>query len=547
MREFVPRPRSYVVVSAFVVGACIAVPTTGAQIAPRLDLGGAIEVGGESERYLRMLQLTGTVPVSPWTALPFAGSAERSLLPRGPHPWQSRFLATTPDSDAFQWLRPTASTTVNTTFPYQGAAGPVWTGRGATAAIQGGMAGRWGRVSLQLAPIAFIAQNAAFVLAPNGATGDARFGDARFPFNIDYPQRFGESAYGRLDLGSSSVALDLGAVSAGVSNAPQRWGPAREYPLVLGPGAGGFPHAFVGTAAPIDIRIAHVQARLIAGTLAQSAFSPAPADRSQRVASAAVVGISPRGLDGLELGFARFFSSTEPATIRQILRPLSLRGLVGAIGDTITDNLPNENQIASAFFRWALPKAGVEVYGEWYREDFPGDLRKLLIKPDDLSSFMVGFQRMLVASPRRHRVARFEIVNGELSHQERGQRGFAAPFPPYLHFQVLQGHTQRGLPLGSPEAYGGAGWRAALDDYTERGRVTVALERALRFDWLPGQPTTATRVRPNVLYGVRLEMLRFVGRRDYTVTLVPAIDLNRNLLPGVERFNLHAAARVRGW
>ena len=86
MREFVPPPRWCVIVFALALGACIAVHTAGAQSAPRLDLGGALEVGGEAERYLRMMQLTGTVPASPWTALPFAGSAERSLLPRARTP-----------------------------------------------------------------------------------------------------------------------------------------------------------------------------------------------------------------------------------------------------------------------------------------------------------------------------------------------------------------------------------------------------------------------------------------------------------------------------
>jgi hypothetical protein len=547
MREFVPRTRCLGAAAAFVLGSSMAAPRALAQVAAGLDLGGAVEVAGEAERYLRVLQLSGSIPLFPWTVLPFAAAAERTLVPAGAHPWSERF-APADSAPSLHWLRPMAMTTVNTTFPFQGATGPVWAGRGVTGAVQGGVAARWGRVRLQLAPIAFIAQNAAFPIAPNGASGPLRFGDARFPSSIDHPERFGESSYGRVDLGTSSIALDLGRVTTGISNAPQRWGPAREYPLLLGPGAGGFPHAFLTTSAPIDVWVARAQARLIAGTLAQSAYSPAPAERTQRIASAAIVGFTPRGIDGLEVGFARFFESTDAMTLGRILRPLDPRALVGAVGDPLNDvNVPNENQLASAFFRWALPNAGVEVYGEWYREDFPGDLRKLLLKPDDLSSFMVGFQRVFVASSTQRRLFRFESVNGELSHQERGQRGFAEPIPPYLHSEVRQGHTLRGLLLGSPEAFGGAGWRASLDDYTPRGRLTIALERALRFDWLPVQPSGVTDVHPDVLYALRFEMLRFAGRRDYTVTLVPAVDLNRNLEPGADRYNLYAALTVRGW
>lgn len=544
MREFIARQRAWVCALALLLAMVVA-PSARGQIAPQLDLGGPTEVGGEAERYLRALAITSTVTNAPWTALPFPAAMESTLRPRAAHPWQSRF-----DSAAHRGpltvLRPAASLTLNTSYPFQASAGPAWTGRGMTVVVQGGVRAQWGPVGVQLAPVAFLAQNAAFPLAPNGATGIERFGDARFPFNIDYPQRFGESMYGRVDLGTSSITLESARVTAGLSNAPQRWGPASAYPLVLGPASGGFPHAFFGTAQPVDLKIASLQLRYIAGTLPQSSYSPAPADRAHRIASGAILGITPRGVDGLEVGFTRFFESTEPLTIGRVLRPFSLRALVGAIGDT-TSNVANENQVASAFFRWVFPASGAEVYGEWFREDFPGDLRKLLLKPDDLSSFTLGVQHVLVASSTRRRVLRFEIVNGELSHQERGQRGNAQPIPPYLHFQVLQGHTNRGLLLGSPAAYGGAGWRFAHDTYDVRGRFTVGVERALRFDWLPGQPTPATDVHPDVMYAVRAEMLRFAGARDYTVTVVPAIDLNRNLVRGADRLNLNAAVGIRGW
>lgn len=544
MREFVQRVRGLAAALTFAFGSSVAPLCVHAQSATRLDLGGAIDVGGEAERYLRAMALSPGVPAGPWTILPFAAGVEAGVL-RGPHPWEERF-GSSDSTRPVRWLRPSVTTTLNTAFPFQDARGPVWAGRGLTGAVEGGFAAWWGRVHLQLAPIAFIAQNSGFPLAINGDTGIAVFADARFPRRIDYPQRFGDGTYGRVDPGASTLSLELPALTTGVSTAAQRWGPAREYPLLLGPGAGGFPHAFLGTNAPLDLRILQLRARMIFGTLAQSSFSAARAGATQRTASAAVIAVSPAGVEGLELGFARFFEAAGAPTLDRIFRPFSTRALVGAVGDTGA-NAPRENQLASLFFRWALPSAGFEAYGEWYREDSPGDLRKLILKPDDLSAFTIGLQRVLTSSPSARRVFRLEAVNGELSHQERGQRGFDEPVPPYIHSEVLQGHTNRGLLLGSPEAYGGAGWRIALDDYTERGRRSVGLERALRFDWLPGQPVPATDVHPDVLYAVRFELLRFAGARDYTLIVVPAIDLNRNLVDGANRFNLHTTARVRGW
>ncbi len=541
MREFGLTARS--LVTAMVAG--LATGAAGgrceAQLAQRLDLGGDLQVGGEAERYFRVLEISGDMPRIAWTIQPLARSTAAPLAPPDSHPWAVRFGLGRP-LPAASWLRPEIRTILNSTFPVQERVGPVWAGRGATVAVQGGGRAQWGRLSVQLAPIAFIAQNASFPLASNGQAGDLGFGDARFPTTIDFPQRFGDRPHGRIDLGTSFVSLALPGLSLGVSNAPQRWGPSVEYPLILGPGGGGFPHYFIGTGKPIDLWIAALSARLIGGRLSESAFSAAGAGQARRFASAAVVSATPRGIAGLELGFIRFFESAQPATLRRALLPIGLAKFSG-VG---LDNDLAENQLASAFFRWTLPRAGAELYGEWLRDDFPGSVRKFALQPDNISTFMLGLQRVLVATPSARRVVRFEIVNGELSHQERGDHGASKPLPPYVHFLMVQGHTQRGLLLGSPEAYGGAGWRASWDEYTMAGRRSLTLERALRFDYLPGGPESAD-VHPDVMYAVRGELLRFAGGRDYGVTLAPAINLNRNLVRGNDRFNLHAMLSVRGW
>jgi hypothetical protein len=549
MREFVVsqsafRQRVLCHAAAAALLVCGAMPCRG-QSVPRLDLGGMLEVGGEAERYLRTLQLAGGMPASSWTLQPYIGGAGWPTVPTAAHPWSGRFAR--PDTASFiRWLRPSVRTILNSSYPVQEAVGPVWAGRGATVSVQGGIAARFYRVSLQLAPVAFVAQNAAFSLAPNGDTGRFVYGDGRFPRNIDYPQRFGSSSYGRVDLGTSSVDLDLWRVSIGVSNAPQRWGPALEYPLVLGPGAGGFPHYYIGTTTPLNLGIGRVQGRLIGGILSQSAYSAATPDKAQRFASAALVTFSPRGIDGLEVGFDRFFESSDGATVRRALLPISLSKFSGS-SPSASQNEANENQTASAFFRWAPPRSGLEVYGEWYREDYSGQLRTFFLNPDDLSSYVLGFQRVFEATPVLRRVVRFEIVNGELAASERLVRDFSSPIPPYIHSEVVQGHTQRGLLLGSAEAYGGEGWRASIDSYTPDGRHTLGIERALRLDWLRRSALSAADTHPDVTYSLRGEVLRFAGSRDYGATLLATMDLNRNLEPGNTTFNLHAAFTVRGW
>ncbi len=506
----------------------------------RLDLGGVAEVG-EAERYLRLLQLTDNTALVAWTSQPLSPARATANGIVGAHPWASRF-SPSDSSRRWRWLRPSARVVLNSAYPVEDAIGPVWAGKGVTGTLQWGVMTSWRAVTLQLAPIAFLSQNAAFPLAPNGDGGVGRYRDARFPGAIDLPQRFGDGRYARLDAGTSTLSLDLPFVSVGITTAPQRWGPSLEYPLLLGPNAGGFPSYYVSTARPLDARIARIQARLIGGLLTQSEFSPAKPGETRRTVTGAVMSMMPSGVDGLEVGVARMFETLAPLTLNSAITPLTVRKTAGA---NSIDNSPGENQTASAFFRWALPSAGVEFYGEWYREDYSGSLRRFIFIPDDLSGFTLGFQRVLARSGTMRRVVRFEMTNAELSHQARYNRPPATePFPIYLHGEVVQGHTLNGLLLGSPEAYGGAGLRLSLDSYNERGRQTIAFERALRGDWLPTLPPA---MHPDVTYALRWETLRFVGTREMGITVLPMIDLNRNLDPNANRFNLHVVLTQRGW
>lgn len=516
----------------------------------RLDLGGLPEVGGEGERYLRVLQISGMLPLLPWSIQPFTPVQAAELRTARAHPWGDRFDTATAGTlaNGVRVLRPKARMIGNSAFPVQDGAGPTWAGKGITGELQAGVAARWGMLSTQIAPLAFAAQNASFSLAPNGTTGESQFRDPRFPSNVDAPQRFGSATYSRVHPGTSFLTIDPGYFVVSLSTAPNRWGPARDYPLTLGPAAGGFPSLYLGSSRPWDLWLFKLSTRLIYGDLGQSKLADTVAGERRRLGSGLVFAITPRGAPGLELGFTRFIHQPWPSGglgAGELTRPLS-----GGLNLTGSANNPElENQLASLFARWAFPEARLEVYGEMYREDFPGRFHQalsLIEKPDDLASFTIGLQRVISLGAGTIWVARAELVNGETSHQERNERGFVTPIPPYVHSQVTQGHTVDGRFLGSAEAYGGAAWRFGVDRYTARGRESIGLERSLRFDWLPTLASTKG-VRPDVIYGLRGEILRFHGRREYGVTLMPAVDLNRNMIVGNDVFNLNAAVTVRGW
>lgn len=554
--------RSYALRAA--AGACaLAAAAPVAAQAPGLRAEATVQ--SEAERYLRVLQVAGAVPLYPWSvrafspaevdallvapaaaadseppvdsaalvdSASFVDSAPAVVLGPGAHPWADRAVA----PSRLVVLRPRMEAGYNSALPAGGNDGAVWAGRGLTVSASAGFRLRAGPLSVRVEPLVYWTENRAFALVPNGEPDSLRFLNPRTPRALDYPQRFGDGAFARVDPGQSTIRLDLRGVAAGVSTANQQWGPAIDQPLLLGASGPGFPHAFVGTARPLKVGIGRVHGRIVWGSLSQSEWSPGPSGHgSRRFGSGIAAVFLPWGLDGLEVGVARFHHERWPAgglTLANLQRPLeafyrnSLR-------------IPDEamvNQVASGFFRWVLPRAGLEFYGELAREDHSFDLLDLIHEPDRSAGYVLG-GRTVWGSGARLTSLRAEWLNSQRSHLHRAANQVNGL---YGNRSVPQGHTYQGQLLGSPAAYGGGGSVVALDRYMPGGRWSV--------DWTRTRLRSPTTV-DGVSYGVQVvhslgaEAVAFRGRVDWFARLRGGLELNRQ--PGEDVFNLSAALGVR--
>lgn len=503
-------------------------------------------VGSEIEGYLRYLHTLSDEPY-PWTVRGFGPAEVDRVLPaRGVlHPWVHRYDLGRPDEGpglGLQRVRPEAGAIYNTGFPQGRNDGAVWAGRGATGWIRAGVAARYGPISLVLAPEAFIAENRDFELHPNGRADSLRFGAWRTPRNIDLPQRFGEDRYARLDPGQSTLRVDLAGLTAGVSTASQYWGPATEHAVILGDNAPGFAHAFLGTAQPVDLWLARLHGRAVWGRLEQSELSPMPAGSARLMSGLAVV-LMPRGLDGLELGGTRFFHDSWPAGgpgLEGLLRPFA--GFLKSGLDESPD-AARGNQLVSVFARWAVPGTGFEIYGEYGREDHSWNLRHLVLEPDDIGAYLLGFRKAWLRSDGILVGLRGEVYSSETSHLEltdlaRGQS------PMYQHHAQRQGHTHRGQMLASAAGFGGGASGLALDLFHARGRWTLEWARTLRaFGGRYPETGAARRDDRDVVHTLGAEGELFGGRFDLLGGLGASYDLNRNLAG--DAFNLNARFSIR--
>ena len=492
-------------------------------------------VNSEWERYWRVLQVAGDVADMPWSIRPLGPRALERLQPQD-HPWSRRDLSRGIVLRGFQLtLQPLdAQLIANSSFPYGFNEGPVWAGRGLTASVRGGASFSAGRISGALAPVIFQAQNAAFELYPNGLPGDFAFGFP-YPWAADMPQRFGDRAYRRLDPGNSFLRADVGLLSTGFSTAAQHWGPARDHPVILGSNAGGYPHLFLGTSRPAPVGPFRVQARLTWGRLSQSRYTTMELVQKRRLAVGAVGTVSLAAIPGLELGAGRFVHilwSDDVLTRENALKPFG-----PLLGQTATNS---ENQIASVFGRWVHGRSGVEVYGEFGREDGNLSWRHLLIEPDHASAYMLGMQRVWKRSSDQRSAVRAEVLNTRSTTPHL----IPAQTPWYVHSPISQGHTHRGLALGSAGGFGGGASTVAYDRYTPAGRWTVSWARLMRAElltsergWVP-LPNDA-----DVFHAIGADGLIFRGRTALTWEVRGVYEANRNF--GGDAFNLRVGTGVR--
>jgi len=533
------RGRTFGLVAA---AGCVSLSAALARVAGGQEAGSApaaalsVDVGSAAENQLRYLQSLGLVPLTQWGLRSFGPQETNLLLGSGGTPRLRPSRGPQRIGVAQVQVAPgTLQAWHNTSYAFGYNDGAVWRGRGLTVAAAGGVTVRAGPLTVAVRPIAWWAQNQPFALVPTGFEDALRFADPESPRGIDRPQRFGEGTVGRLDPGQSTIRLDAGPLAVGVSTANQWWGPAGEWPFVLGNNAPGFPQLFVGSARPLPVGIGRVHGRIIYGVLSQSAYTDIVGRARRRFASGLAVTFLPKGLDGLEVGGTRFFHQPWPEggiSAGNFRKPIedffksNVRGDNGSI-----DNSSEDNQLASVFARWVFPRAGLELYGEFGREDHNFNERDLILSPDHEATLNLGFRRAWRRGDGGVRGVRFEFFDMDPSvlARDRGQES------KYISGGTRQGHTERGQLLGAGFASNnGSASTLAWDSFAGSGET-----RTLSFSRMVVRQRPAGLSSPpslDVQYALSGGRTRVLRGREITYGLTGVYQLNRNF--GSDRANV---------
>jgi hypothetical protein len=183
----------------------------------------------------------------------------------------------------------------------------------------------------------------------------------------------------------------------------------------------------------------------------------------------------------------------------------------------------SDNQLASAFFRLAPPGKGLEVYGEYGRDDRNADTRDLLLEPDQISAYMIGIARAWFSPTQNYiTVVRGEILNSAISHIQEARRQALW----YTHFAQFDGHTNEGQVLGSVGTFGGGAANLSVDRYTPSGRITVRWDRIVRAT--PRSPQDLPIFGDaDVTEALGVERAMFTSRGELTMNASLVADFNR--------------------
>ncbi|HEX6588871.1 MAG TPA: hypothetical protein VF039_07610 [Longimicrobiales bacterium] len=375
--------------------------------------------------------------------------------------------------------------------------GMVWAGRGLSTSVAFGAAMRWGPLTAAFVPEVAWQQNRDFEIVPREIAGFSPYIHAHYR-DIDLPQRFGPDPYASFDpFGQSFVRVDAYGVSAGWSHEPFRIGPALRNPLLMSGSAGGFHHYFIGTDRPLDLWIARLELELAVGHTSESEWFDDDDANDRSEFAMWSVGLAPRWLHGLTIGVTRVYHYRT-----QNPDDVSWFGSANHLRQFFLPSRANlgGNQLASAYARWILPEAGVEIWGEWGRDDTFADwTNDFLPEPDHSQAYTLGFQKVTRVGRDAVRV-QAELTalqeNDDRTPKRAGQNW-------YRHHEVIQGYTHEGQMLGAGIGPGADAQFVAVDYLRDTWLAGAFVERVRRND------ASAAAVR---------ERLTLDGDRDVALT-----------------------------
>jgi len=269
-------------------------------------------------------------------------------------------------------------TQYTTHHPYSMNDGAMIPARGFETMASVGVFAKIGPLSIQLRPEYVYAENKPFDGFPVAHPVNVWSAWYEFNANIDMPERFGDMPWSKFNWGQSSIRLNLGPASIGLSNENLWWGPGFRNSLLMTNSAPGFKHLTLNTTKPVKTPIGSFEVQLVAGRLDPSGFSllvpdttnpgyldyyKTPKPNDWVYFNGLALTWQPRWVKGLFIGATRAFQvyhkdqGTKFSDYLPVISPLTKKDA----GNVASEDAKT-NQLASVFMRWLWQKESKSDY-----------------------------------------------------------------------------------------------------------------------------------------------------------------------------------------
>ncbi len=446
-----------------------------------------------------------------------------------------------PGSLRWAYFLPELYSIDNSALPYSLNDGWLWAGRGWSSRVRAGLEVQMKRVRLVLGPELLQTDNLGFMGPADWVSlprppGRNPLGNPwhTTPESIDLPVRFGTTGFTQWDWAQSSVDVDFGRITAGLTTENEWWGPGIQNAIVMSTNAAGIPRLFTRPTRPIATGAGTFDFRLFAGGLRESAYFDTSLANNWRSISGVALAWTPRAAPNVTVGFTRAVYAPVSSWSRVPTRLLDAlirnpgRPNNHLPGDTTV--VPGPDQVFSFFGRWAFPGAGFEVYTEWARNELPTSLRDFLTAPNHTQGYTLGLQWARPAGPAG--TARVQLETTYLGKSATLRDRPVGTW--YTSRAVPQGYTNRGQVIGAAIGPGASSQWLAVDYVAPLWQAGVYAYR-IRWDGeaLYRFPTTNVNGAPNkwcshdtsMIFGVRAAKRGGFGLLEVSY----GVDMRRNV------------------
>jgi hypothetical protein len=327
----------------------------------------------------------------------------------------------------------------NSHHPYGWNDGPLSFSKGYQFVGSGGFYMRLGNIHLTLMPEFFKTASSPYATSPI------------------WGQR--TSALSKLTMGQSSLRMDLGPLSIGVSTQNLWLGPGIYSSLLMSNNAPGFNHFSVQTNRPIITPIGSFQLNIIGGTLTfdkeqffehKNLKQAIQFNNNSRYINTVSINYSPIFFKNLNLGAIRAFQLFSQSDPSNKLTDYYLIALKPLFRNVYQDNGSAIDQLISGYVKYLFPKEHAEVYFEYGWNDGKSNARDLILDMPHSAASIYGLKKIQYLNEKTY--LNFEAEVTQMSQRPSYLQRYAGNW--YEHGRFTEGYTNENQIIGAGSGYG---------------------------------------------------------------------------------------------